>query len=171
MKKTKYSPRRRLGNIGEDVACRYLRLNGHHIKDRNYLKKWGELDIVSIKGKTLRFIEVKAAVTRENDNAGGNQATFVSRCVSQIRFTLFGYQIRLSHETQDDNSEVMEEYRPEDNVHFWKQKRILRTIESFIMEKSVDEDQEWQIDVIVVRLDISKKTAIIRHIENVIFDV
>ncbi|MES2314639.1 MAG: YraN family protein [Patescibacteria group bacterium] len=51
------------GNTGEEIACQFLRKNGFIIVDRNYYKKWGELDIVAKKGNALHFFEVKS-VTR-----------------------------------------------------------------------------------------------------------
>jgi putative endonuclease len=51
---------RLIGNVGEDIACEWLKKRGFLILDRNYNKKWGELDIVVIKDKILQFIEVKS---------------------------------------------------------------------------------------------------------------
>lgn len=60
-----YSEKRKLGNVGEEVACQFLERKGFKIIKRNYLKPWGEIDIVAEKGDTVRFIEVKA-VSRES---------------------------------------------------------------------------------------------------------
>ncbi len=57
MKKTE---KRKIGDIGESVAAKYLEKRGFIVLDRNYLKPWGELDIVAKKGNKLHFIEVKA---------------------------------------------------------------------------------------------------------------
>lgn len=54
------SQNRRKGQIGEVVAVGFLVKQGFSIIERNYLKKWGEIDIVAQKGKTLHFIEVKS---------------------------------------------------------------------------------------------------------------
>lgn len=48
-----------IGDLGERVACEYLSRNGFSIVERNYWKKYGELDIVAKRGNTLHFIEVK----------------------------------------------------------------------------------------------------------------
>ncbi len=55
-----FNKKRELGNIGEDVAANFLLKNGYEILFRNYLKPWGELDIISksLDG-TLVFVEVK----------------------------------------------------------------------------------------------------------------
>ena len=49
----------KIGKFGEDIACMFLKKHGYKIVERNYLKKWGELDIVAKKGKKLLFVEVK----------------------------------------------------------------------------------------------------------------
>jgi len=37
----------KIGNLGEDIACRFLKKKGFKIVDRNYRKKWGEIDIIA----------------------------------------------------------------------------------------------------------------------------
>lgn len=54
-----------IGKIGEDVACNFLKGKGFVVIERNYLKKWGEIDIVAKDKENLYFLEVKT-VTREN---------------------------------------------------------------------------------------------------------
>jgi putative endonuclease len=54
-----------VGKQGEDVACIYLTKKGFQITERNYRKKWGELDIIAKKDKILHFFEVKT-VSCEN---------------------------------------------------------------------------------------------------------
>jgi putative endonuclease len=58
-----------IGKIGEDLACKYLINKGHKIIERNHLKPWGEIDIVSrAPDKTLVFVEVKTVKTSDVDN-------------------------------------------------------------------------------------------------------
>jgi putative endonuclease len=53
-----------LGKIGEDVAVRYLLKRGFSIIERNFRKKYGEIDIVAkAPDKTLVFVEVKTMAT------------------------------------------------------------------------------------------------------------
>lgn len=51
--------KQKIGNLGEDLACEFLMKHGHKILDRNYRKKWGEIDIVTTKDNVLHFVEVK----------------------------------------------------------------------------------------------------------------
>lgn len=53
-----------MGKLGEDIACKYLEKRGYKVIERNYRKKWGEIDIVAELSGTVRFVEVKA-VSRE----------------------------------------------------------------------------------------------------------
>ena len=56
--------RKIVGNLGEEIACRFLKVKGFRIIDRNYQKPWGEIDIIAEKAGIVRFVEVKT-VSRE----------------------------------------------------------------------------------------------------------
>ena len=125
--------KRQLGDTGEEVACKYLENKGFSVIERNYLKPWGEIDIVAKKAKKLYFVEVKTVsrelsgpVTREPD------------------------------------------YRPEDNVHPAKLKRLHRAIQTYLLDRKVPEESEWQLDVACVYLDFSTHRARVEMLENVI---
>lgn len=49
-----------IGNKGEDLVTRFLMKQGYKIIQRNYLKPWGEIDIVAKNKDFIHFIEVKA---------------------------------------------------------------------------------------------------------------
>ena len=51
--------KKELGKKGEDLALRYLKKNGYHVYERNYVCKMGEVDIIAKEKDTLAFIEVK----------------------------------------------------------------------------------------------------------------
>ncbi|MEI6093540.1 MAG: YraN family protein, partial [bacterium] len=53
------------GEIGEQEAVNYLINKGFNIIERNYTRKWGELDIVAKKSNVLHFIEVKSITVRD----------------------------------------------------------------------------------------------------------
>ncbi|OGH15887.1 MAG: hypothetical protein A3C30_03605 [Candidatus Levybacteria bacterium RIFCSPHIGHO2_02_FULL_40_18] len=56
-----------IAKIGEDLACEYLVSKGYKIIERNFRKKYQEIDIIAIKNSTLVFVEVK---TRRSDSFG-----------------------------------------------------------------------------------------------------
>jgi putative endonuclease len=66
--------KRRKGDIGEEVACKYLINKGYFVKERNYWKPWGEIDIVATKAEGYRFIEVKTVSREKPDVTKGNVA-------------------------------------------------------------------------------------------------
>ncbi len=50
---------KQIGNLGESVVANHLVRHGFTILERNYLKKWGEIDIIAVKSDKVHFIEVK----------------------------------------------------------------------------------------------------------------
>lgn len=127
--------KQKIGQIGEDCACEYLKKNGYKITDRNYLKKWGEIDIVAHKNNKIHFVEVKA----------------VSRDLSNV-----------IHETSKDS------YNPEDNMHPWKLQRLSRVIQSYLLDKNVSDETDWQFDLATVYIDQAKRLSRVLLLEDVI---
>ena len=113
-----------IGKMGENYACEYLEKNGYTIVDRNYLRKWGELDIVARKANVIHFVEVKS----------------VSRNFSEDN---------VIRETNDS-------YRAEDNMHPWKLKRLGRIVQSYLLDKDISDDLDWQFDVVTVYIDLNR---------------
>ena len=128
------SPTQKIGEIGENIAEKFLVKQNFSILERNYTKKWGEIDIIAEKKNKLYFIEVKS-VSRDFD--------FVSRA-------------------------TMDEYRPEDNMHPWKLKRLSRTIQTYLLHKKIGDEKEWQVDLLVVFLDLNSKKARIKVVPDII---
>jgi putative endonuclease len=126
------------GALGEQIAVNYLINKGFAVLDVNYLKKWGELDIVARetvdKVHIMHFVEVKT----------------------------------VSYETKAalTSSVARETWSPEDNVHFKKIQRMNRTIESWLLEN--DCELEWQIDIAAVRIVPREKYASVKYIPNII---
>ena len=56
----KPTEKQKIGQVGENYACDYLKSKGYKIIERNYLKKWGEIDIIAIFNKKIHFVEVKS---------------------------------------------------------------------------------------------------------------
>ncbi len=128
----------KIGELGEDVACKFLVKNGFSILERNYTKKWGEIDIIAQKENVLYFIEVK------------------SRSVSSLDF------VSKKFDQHDDGIS-----RPEDNMHPWKLKRLRRVVETYLISRRLGYT-DWQFDLLVVYLDLEERRARVRKIENII---
>jgi putative endonuclease len=58
---------------------------------------------------------------------------------------------------------------PEEKVDYLKQRKIIKTAQSWLMEKKVPLDSKWQIDIISIKIDLNTKEAKIRHFQNAIF--
>ncbi len=125
----------RVGKVGEEVAVKYLVQNGFEITERNYSKKWGELDIVALKDEKLHFVEVK---TLSWDSVEG------------------------------ESGEHMNRYRPEDNMHPQKLKRLARVTESYLASKRCAQGREWQFDVAAVFLDMERREARVKMLWDLI---
>lgn len=135
MPKVFTSETQKTGEIGENVAVRFLVKQGFSVLDRNYTRKWGEIDIVAEKDDKLYFIEVKS-VRREN--------------------------------LENLTKEALDQYRPEDNMHPWKLKRMGRTIQTYLISEKVPDEKEWQVDLLVVFLDLKSKSAKIKVVKDII---
>lgn len=138
------SATQKTGELGENIAVRFLMKHSFSILDRNYTKKWGEIDIVAEKNNKLYFIEVKS----------------VSRPSVKDLVSVNESLDSVLHETED--------YNPEDNMHPWKLKRMSRTIQTYLLNKKIDEEKEWQIDLLVVFLDMKNKKARIKVVSDIV---
>ena len=80
-----YSEKRQFGNLGEDIVCRNLISKGFSLLDRNYLKKWGEIDIVARETDSkVHFIEVKTVshdTWRPEENVHPNKLQKLHRVI------------------------------------------------------------------------------------------
>ena len=81
-------PTRRLGQIGEEVAARFLRRRGLTILERNLRSRLGEIDLVGRDGAMLVFVEVKA---RQGDGGDPPQAAVDARKQARLARLAAGY--------------------------------------------------------------------------------
>ena len=49
--------------MGEETAARHLEWKGHRILERNFRADRGEIDLITLDGETLVFVEVKSGFT------------------------------------------------------------------------------------------------------------
>lgn len=148
-----------VGRIGEEVACKFLMKQGYQISTRNYLKKWGEIDIIAAKSNKTYFIEVKTVSRDLNMESKRNISD--DNNSKHCKYVSCEKMNKVSYETKD-------EYRPEDNIHPWKLKRLSRVIQTYLGDKNSTEEDHWQFDVITVFLDIKDKSAKVDHLKDII---
>src|SRR3989344_5693597 len=124
MPKVFTSASQKTGEMGENIAVRFLMKQGYSILERNYTKKWGEIDIITEKEGKLHFVEVKS-VSSTDANLRFAEGFGKARALADRRET-----DAVSHGTNS-------EYRPEDNMHPWKLKRLSRTIQTYLLSEKV----------------------------------
>ena len=121
-----------VGKSGENEAVAWLKDHSYRIVERNYWKKWGEIDIVADRDGVIHFIEVKT-VSRENIPEAGSDT-----------------------------------YSPEDNIHPWKRKRLARTIETYLLERRIGEDRDWQVDALAIYMNQAGEVLKVDQLEDII---
>jgi Holliday junction resolvase-like predicted endonuclease len=173
--------KRKTGDLGEDIAVLFLMKQGFSILERNYLEKWGEIDVIAKKRGSLYFVEVKTVIFSKeyhhinNINLGKTKTvpclvvtheTMVNK-IKRVFCDIFsisarGYLIKeVTHETGD-------RFRPEDNLHRSKIERITRTIQTYLMKKEIEDGIDWFCDAVCVYLDEENRVANVEHIKNII---
>ena len=65
-------------------------------------------------------------------------------------------------------SRVMGEYRPEENVHPAKMKRLTRAIQIYLLEKFPREEPFWEFGIVTVAFNMDKKEARVKFMKNLI---
>lgn len=56
---------KKIGELGENEACKYLELNNYNIICKNFISKNGEIDIVAKNKDEYVFIEVKTRISKK----------------------------------------------------------------------------------------------------------
>jgi len=64
---------------------------------------------------------------------------------------------------------ALDEYRPEDNVHKQKIKRVERAILAYLQEKKVSGEQEWSFVVVTVEIDVKNKKSRVKLLKDFAF--
>ncbi len=68
--------------------------------------------------------------------------------------------------TQGETS--LDQWRPEDNMHPWKMKRLSRTIQTYLLSEKIPEDMEWEVMLVIVFLDLKNKKAKVKVVKDII---
>lgn len=68
------------------------------------------------------------------------------------------------------SQETNDEYRPEENIRLWKKQRMARAIKTYLLDRKISDEKEFEIDVIALNLDFLSRKAKIRWVQNVIFE-
>lgn len=156
MRLNKRQKTKEIGELGEKIACKYLKNRGFSILERNYWRKWGELDIVASSNFTITDKNVTRE-TKTSDNPSVARET-----------TIHFIEVKtLSYDSLDklDWAVAHETWRPEEQVHKFKLHQIKKAVETWISENNYTGN--WQIDVIAIRMVPDIKLARVKMLENI----
>ncbi len=133
---------RSIGNIGENIACKYLETKGFSVIESNYLKKWGEIDIIA-----------HEKVAHETKRAKKDVVTHF-------------FEVKSVKGEHWDS--LKDGFHPEDNVHAFKVKHIRRMIETYMSERGFGLESEFQFHVLCVYMNMKTHRARVKWLRNVI---
>lgn len=75
----------------------------------------------------------------------------------------------VSREKKRQNSNLdYKDYRPEENMHPLKIRKIYRTVQTYLADREVPDSIDWQVDLVCVYLDSEKRQAKVKRIENIV---
>ncbi|MDA3814855.1 MAG: YraN family protein [Patescibacteria group bacterium] len=86
-----------IGKKGEDTACEYLQENGFQILERNYKKKYVEMDIIVSKDDELIFVEVR---TKTGEKFGDPEESIKKDKLRRLKRGALGYAQRKNYKGQ-----------------------------------------------------------------------
>ena len=131
---------KRLGNLGEKIAAKYLKKQGYKILGQNFrYKKYGEIDIVAKKKNTkdLVFIEVKTRHREKSKEITSNYSPEDNITYFKQKQLIKLAKIYLAQNLAEDKVKA---YLP------------------------------WQIDIIAIEIDPISQKSNLRHIKQAIGD-
>ena len=132
------SKTQKTGELGEQLAERFLIKHGFTILDRNPTFKGGEIDIIAQKAGKLHFIEVKASSVHVSSSD--------AKAMKDARETT---------------------YNPFQNVSRQKIRKLEQSVLVWLGMKGVSRETPWQLDAIAVYLNRETRRAQISYLQNI----
>lgn len=133
------SQKRKFGDKGEEAAVNFLREKGYKIIERNYFCP-SYGEIDIVAAKMEGLIFAKTAVL-----------VFVE--VKTIK---------------GDGTDLTAALAAQ-NVHYYKQQRLIRTAKIYLSDKKIPSSTPWRIDVILVILNFDGELVKIEHLESAVW--
>ena len=133
------------GQFGEELAVKHLENKCFTIIERNFRRKWGELDIIAkAKDKTLVFVEVKTIRQAQSEPCG-------NAAIPTLR-----------------SEQVAESILPEEQLTKAKLRKLQRTASLYANGRDdlIDKDKGWRIDLIAITI-LGYENWKISHYENI----
>jgi len=137
------SETQKIGEIGEEIACKYLINKGFTVIERNFTRKAGEIDIVAKKANEIHFFEVKSV------------SSDFAKATLDLRRETSGNHV--SHET----------FRPEENMTYAKMKKLSRVTQIYFAQRPEFREMDFFWNILAIELDQRTRKARVRMIEKV----
>ena len=133
------SKKRQFGDRGEELAAEFLRGKGYKIIERNYL--------------CPKFGEIDIVAAKMEGMIFARTAVLVFVEVKTIK---------------GDGSDLTSALAAQ-NVHYYKQQRLIRTAKIYLIDKKIPASTPWRIDVILVILNPAGDLVKIEHLESAVW--
>lgn len=133
------SSKRQFGDKGEEEAVGFLSSNGYKIIDRNYL--------------CPKYGEIDIVAAKIEGKIFSKTAVLVFVEVKTIK---------------GDGTDLAAALAAQ-NVHYYKQQRLIRTAKHYLLDKKIPSSTPWRIDVVLVVLNENDKPVKIEHLESAVW--
>lgn len=133
------SKKRQFGDKGEEAAVNFLRAKGYKIIERNYARP--------------KYGEIDIVAAKMEGLIFAKTAVLVFVEVKTIK---------------GDGSDLTSALAAQ-NVHYYKQQRLIRTAKIYLIDKKIPAATPWRIDVLLVILNPGGDLIKIEHLENAVW--
>lgn len=141
---------KKLGALGERIACEYLVEKGYKILAKNYRISFGEIDIIAKRkrrfftynDKTIHFVEVKTLLVQS-----------------------------FHPERNEGFPTAVQAFFPEDHVNYKKQKKLRQLAQIWLEKKGFLQDYPYQIDIIGILVDKNTRKTEVKYFLNAVSDI
>ncbi|MBU2037041.1 YraN family protein [Patescibacteria group bacterium] len=131
--------KRQFGDKGEEAAVNFLREKGYKIIERNYARP--------------KYGEIDIVAAKMEGLIFAKTAVLVFAEVKTIKGGGTDLTVALAAQ----------------NVHYYKQQRLIRTAKIYLIDKKIPASTPWRIDVILVVLSLGGDLVKIEHLENAVW--
>jgi len=135
-----------LGVLGERIAQNYLKDKGYQILDKNY-----------------------SFLIPGNPQKG--EIDIVAKPCRNVFDILRGKKEDVIHFIEVKTLTSDKIISPEEKVDYLKQRKLIRTAESWLIKKKIALNSKWQIDIISIIIDLISKKSSIQHFENAVSQI
>ena len=104
------TPKRKIGNLGEDAAVKYLRRHRYKILEKNYISGNHEIDIIARCGDVISYTEVKARTVKDSAQYESRPAAAVTPAKQRAIISAASYYHKVHGEGLRARFDVIEVY-------------------------------------------------------------